>query len=304
MGFNRYECHLNLPLYTVRKLERLNSLAQVNSITVTTCHMKKYSFQLGTDRQLSERLCETLKDLLKINIPNLKVMKTFIADFASELLQEGKDVVSGGFGIQFGYPDDSKKNREMAKLKYWLNFFKENGQNLTVVKTEIFFKLVRLGIPNQLRGEIWEISSGAVWERFSNPSYLEIIHKAHATDKSISMEEIEKDLTRSLPEYPAYQNAQGIDSLRRLLTAYSFRNPELGYCQAMNIVGSALLIFMSEESAFWTLCVMCERMLPGYYRFPHSISPLFLTTLCVLSCVFWCFFVELILPCVECVAWI
>lgn len=82
--------------------------------------------------------------------------------------------------------------------------------------------------------------------RFNNPGLYEKILNENDGKTSTSTEEIEKDLQRSLPEYSAYQSEEGIATLRRVLTAYSWRNPELGYCQAMNILAAAIL-----------MCVFC-----------------------------------------------
>ncbi|KAI8990953.1 rab-GTPase-TBC domain-containing protein [Mycotypha africana] len=167
--------------------------------------------------------------------------------------------------MEFGYPVNPKSSKEKSKVKLWKIYFQENGRNLTMIQLSTFGKLVRVGLPNLLRGEIWEVSSGAMYLRFANQGVYQEILAKYKDQKSTSTEEIEKDLNRSLPEYPGYQTSEGINRLRRVLTAYAWKNPELGYCQAMNIVVSALLIYTTEEQAFWILHVLVDRFCPGYY---------------------------------------
>lgn len=123
-----------------------------------------------------------------------------------------------------------------------------------------FQRLLQVGLPSRLRGELWEVMSGSVCAspgghrietseehradvpvpdlRFANPQTYSLLLSQNAGKSSQSTDEIEKDLNRSLPEYKAYQTEEGLAKLRRVLVAYSFRNPELGYCQALNIVST------------------------------------------------------------------
>jgi len=84
------------------------------------------------------------------------------------------------------------------------------------------------GIPPQYRSDIWLACSGAKL-LIGEPDYISYLEEAHTTGiPTATSEEIEKDLHRSLPEHSAYQTTQGIDALRRVLTAFSIRNPRIG----------------------------------------------------------------------------
>ncbi|TPX34079.1 hypothetical protein SmJEL517_g03274 [Synchytrium microbalum] len=262
MSTAKYQCHLVLPFFAVKRVERINS--QALNLSITVWHQMKLVFQLVGDKKVVEAFCDTLKDKLQLHVAKMKMLKQLLSTCASEDLLAEREVVCGGMGLKFGFLE-VKKTREKNKLKYWLAYFKEYGRNLTILRLPTFIKLVRIGLPNILRGEIWELCCGAMYKRFINDGYYDQLHVTHAGQVSLSTEEIEKDLNRSLPEYSGYQTEEGIHSLRRVLYAYSFHDPELGYCQAMNIVVSVLLIYLSEEQAFWILSVLCDRLLPGYY---------------------------------------
>ena len=111
-----------------------------------------------------------------------------------------------------------------------------HGRHLTLLRYPQCTRLVQVGLPNRLRGELWETLSGSLYLRFENPGAYQQLLKENEGKVSTSTEEIEKDLNRSLPEYPAYQTEKGIDTLRRVLTAYSWKNPEVGYCQVCQYI--------------------------------------------------------------------
>uniref|UniRef100_UPI00398E4736 TBC1 domain family member 8-like isoform X2 n=1 Tax=Pristiophorus japonicus TaxID=55135 RepID=UPI00398E4736 len=161
---------------------------------------------------------------------------------------------------------DSTVGMEEVKKRLWYDHFVEYGRTVSMFRTEKIRKLVAMGIPECLRGELWLVFSDAVTDLAAHPNYY-----ANLVDKSMgrccmATEEIERDLHRSLPEHPAFQSDTGIAALRRVLTAYAYRNPKIGYCQSMNILTSVLLLYAKEEEAFWLLVAVCERMLPDYFN--------------------------------------
>ncbi|KAI1654103.1 TBC-domain-containing protein [Daldinia decipiens] len=278
------------PLCAIRKVERLNTQNLQFALAITTWNgitqesvkdkdaqkdkkdfrEQRITIQLAGSRPACERFCDGLKKGLRNAVGSVGKYKKVMSECYSEYLLRPEDKKNinppdAGLGMVFRYPGDPKKLRDRAKMRLWAEYLRDNGRNATLIRQPTFHKLIRVGLPNRLRGEIWELTSGSLYLRLENPTlYVDTLAKFEGKE-SLAIDEIEKDLNRSLPEYPGFQSEDGISRLRRVLTAYSWVNTDVGYCQAMNIVVAALLIYMSETQAFFLLSALCDRLVPGYY---------------------------------------
>ncbi|KAF7542463.1 hypothetical protein G7Z17_g11549 [Cylindrodendrum hubeiense] len=231
---------------------------------------QRITIHLAGTRQACERFCDGLKKGLRAGVGSVGKLRRVVSECYSEYLlrpEERKNAnpPNAGLGMIFRYPGDAKKLRDRAKMRLWAEYLRDNGRNFTLLRQPTFHKLIRVGLPNRLRGEIWELTSGSIYLRLENPGlYTQTLTKFEGQE-SLAIDEIEKDLNRSLPEYPGFQSEEGIGRLRRVLTAYSWVDADVGYCQAMNIVVAALLIYMNEAQAFFLLSALCDRLVPGYY---------------------------------------
>ncbi|KAI9677346.1 MAG: hypothetical protein M1822_008153 [Bathelium mastoideum] len=135
-------------------------------------------------------------------------------------------------------------------------------------KWKEFKSLVLGGIPVAYRAKVWAECSGASAARI--PGYYDDLVTSGADDPSI-VTQIQMDITRTLTDNIYFRRGPGVHKLNEVLVAYSRRNPEVGYCQGMNLITACLLLIMpTAEDAFWLLASMIETILPqGYYD--HSL---------------------------------
>jgi len=137
-------------------------------------------------------------------------------------------------------------------------------------KANEFKSLILGGVPVAYRAKIWTECCGAKAMRV--PGYYDdIVNRPEDQDDAQIVLQIKADITRTLTDNIFFRKGPGVEKLNEVLLAYARRNPEVGYCQGMNLVtANLLLITPTAEDAFWILVAIVEHILPQGY-FDHSL---------------------------------
>jgi len=115
-----------------------------------------------------------------------------------------------------------------------------------------FVKFLSKGPPNKLRWLIYMSIAINQHQIYSEKEYKESLNKK--LDPEIDIQ-IKKDLNRSAPDIKYFQTPNGTNSLYNILKAMALFDPELGYCQGMNIIAARILLISdgNEVETFFIL---------------------------------------------------
>ena len=167
-------------------------------------------------------------------------------------------------------PHRNRRESEAKDNRKWLRII-NNWDKYRRSKSKHFTNKVLRGIPDSFRGEVWQRLLDPDFETARDrPTLQSIIDQG----RKPCVDEIESDLKRTLPQCALFEEPLVLESLKRILHAYSNIDEELGYSQGMAFFAAFLVMFLEETSAFWCFHNLMrhpkfncrELFLPGFPR--------------------------------------
>ncbi|XP_047451636.1 TBC1 domain family member 2B [Mugil cephalus] len=163
----------------------------------------------------------------------------------------------------------SMTNQEVSVGVKWENYL-ASTMNRDLARSPELKSLIRCGVPHEHRSHVWRWCVSFHVKKFRDhlpPDYYETLLNVAREKPNPASKQIELDLLRTLPNNKHYASpsAGGIQKLRNVLLAFSWRNPDIGYCQGLNRLAAIALLYLDQEDAFWSLIAIVEVFMPRDY---------------------------------------
>lgn len=160
-----------------------------------------------------------------------------------------------------------QRSLKWAKMLSNWNVYKQQQSKI--------IKKVKKGIPDSIRSRAWYLLVDGDYYKSEYPEKMsDLLQK----EKHDSYSTIEKDIIRTFQQVSFLSDPKVFDSLRKVLYCYSQIDPELGYTQGMSFIAGMFVLYMDEESAFYSfISVMLGKKInqrgylcPGFPRLHQS----------------------------------
>ncbi|XP_055372959.1 rab GTPase-activating protein 1-like isoform X2 [Condylostylus longicornis] len=255
------------PLHEIRIMDRLNNLISKSSMSLRFyLQLKRSDDELWEVNSIdpSEEIIEQsstthhvgastfFNNLSKI-VKSSSIMDDVEDDCPSECSSDGDEPLLSGTG-------EVSKDCSPDLLHEWNPVLKEWDNEK---RPKALAALVRCGIPEALRGKIWQKLAN-VENKDMTDTYRILITKETKCEAMIT-----KDINRTFPAHKYFREngGTGQDSLFKVSKAYAVYDMEVGYCQGLSFIAASLLLHMPEEDSFSVLVsIMYEYGLRELYK--------------------------------------
>ncbi|TBU54441.1 RabGAP/TBC [Dichomitus squalens] len=165
---------------------------------------------------------------------------------------QGTQAIKEGFYQRHEEARAEEDSEEAVDWDFWGEVMNDY-QGFAAANPERLAKAIERGIPQTLRGMIWQLMSASKDPELE-ATYLRLLKESSPHEKSI-----QRDLGRTFPHHAFFTDGHGIgqENLFNVLKAYSLYDPQVGYCQGLPFIVAILLLNMPDEEAF---CLLVRLM--------------------------------------------
>ncbi|EAS03440.1 rab-GTPase-TBC domain protein (macronuclear) [Tetrahymena thermophila SB210] len=154
--------------------------------------------------------------------------------------------------------DKKELKKVNARVEKWRKML-PNIEQLIQSKNEKLKTRIRKGIPDGIRLKVWPHLGQieALKKKYINQGYNYLIKQADFPYET----DIDADLNRTFPNHQLFRDQKntGIESLKNVLKAVSLTHEDMGYCQGLNFIAAAFMIYINDEESYYMIISLLEN---------------------------------------------